>query len=88
FSAPVFVGLLALPLTFARRFARWGHRGWARYSVVTAIGFTAAFALTSAAFGQNQSLVSFGGLFQRVTLSLGLAWLTLFAAYLQRLESA
>jgi hypothetical membrane protein len=44
FGAVGFYALIAACFVFARRFATAGHRGWARYSVVTGVGFLAAFA--------------------------------------------
>lgn len=76
----MFVGLPAVCLVFARRFTGCGERRWAVYSVVTSIGFAVAFVLTSIGFSQAASLVGFGGLLQRVTLTVGWAWLTLLGA--------
>jgi Protein of unknown function (DUF998) len=82
FGVPVFLGLPAACFVFARRFAQWGERGWAVYSAATGIVFAAGFVLTSAAFGQAERLVAFGGLLQRTTLSVGWTWLTLLALHL------
>lgn len=80
FSTLVFVGLPAACLVFARRFAAWGERGWAAYSIVSCVAFVVLFVLASFGFAQTPGFVAFGGLFQRLTLSVGLAWLTLLAA--------
>ena len=69
---------------FARRFAGCGRRGWAVYSAITSVLFAVAFVLASVAFTQAESLVHFGRLFQRITLTVGWAWLTLLAVYLLR----
>jgi hypothetical protein len=84
FSALFFVGLPAACLVFARRFVGWGERGWAIYSAMTGVVFAVAFVLTSMAFGQAESLVDFGGLFQRIALIVGEGWLTLLAVHLLR----
>jgi hypothetical protein len=84
FSTPVFTALPAACLVLARRFARHHSRGWANYSVATAVGFLACFVLSSLAFRQNPALVSFGGLFQRLALIIGLCWVAAVAAHLQR----
>ena len=84
FSALVFVGLPILCLVFARRFAARGERAWAAYSVTTCVVFMVAFVLASVAFSQAASLVAYGGLFQRIALSVGWAWLTLLAIRLRR----
>jgi len=58
-------------LVFVPRFAGWAERGWAVYSVITSVLFMAAFVLASVAFSQAETLVDFGGLFQRITLTVG-----------------
>ncbi len=45
---------------------------------------TVAFVLANIGFSQAESLVDFGGLFQRITLAVGWGWLTLLAVYLLR----
>jgi hypothetical membrane protein len=81
----VFAGLPAACLVLARRFAgdpAW--RGWALYSVGTAVlmvGCFVAFAVTAAGSGPS-------GLFERLSLSLGLAWVTLLAIRLLRTGAA
>ena len=84
FSVGTFVGLPAACLVFARHFAGRGQRGWAVYSAATGLVFLAGFVLASMAFGQVEPLVAFGGLFQRATVTLGLAWLTLLTVHLRR----
>jgi hypothetical protein len=58
--------------------------GWATYSAATGVVFAVAFVLTSMAFNQVGSLVEFGGLLQRLTITVGWTWLTLLAAHLLR----
>jgi hypothetical protein len=87
FSAPVFVALPAACFVFAGRFARWGERGWAIGSVITGAAFVVGFVLASLGFGQVQSLVDFGGLFQRITIIIGWGWLSLLAVHLLRAPS-
>jgi len=83
-SLPTFVGLPIACLVLARRFAGWGQRGWARYSAATGAGFAVTFVLTSMAFNQVESLVAFGGLLQRLTITAGWTWITLLATHLLR----
>jgi hypothetical protein len=54
-----------------------------RYSAATGLFFVTGFVVTSVAFGQNERLVAYGGLFQRVTLTTGWLWLTLLALHLR-----
>ena len=82
FSALVFLGLPGACFVFGRLFARWGERNWAIYSVVTGVTFIVMFIVTSAGFGQVAGLANYAGLFQRITLTSGFAWLTLLAVYL------
>src|SRR5215204_6881540 len=83
-SLPTFVGLPIACLVLARRFAGWGQRDWAIYSAATGVVFAVAFVLTSMAFNQVESLVEFGGLLQRLAITVGWTWLTLLAAHLLR----
>ena len=81
FSAFVFLGLPIGCFVFARFFNRQGQRKWAIYSVITGIAFVVLFVITSAGFVQVEDLVNYAGLFQRITLTIGWAWLTLLAIY-------
>jgi Protein of unknown function (DUF998) len=81
FSLPAFVALPAACLVFTRRFAGLGERAWASYSAATSIIFVVAFVLAGAGFDQNVSLVDLAGLFQRIAVTSGWAWLTLLAIH-------
>jgi Protein of unknown function (DUF998) len=87
FSALFFLGLPIACFVFARLFARWGERRWAIYSVITSIAFMVMFIVTSAGFAQVAGLVNYAGLFQRITLTIGWAWLTLLAVYMLKAPS-
>ena len=77
----VFAGLPAACIVLARRFAgdpAW--RGWAAYSLGTAVvmvGCFVAFAVMASGSGP-------GGLFERLSLSVGLVWVALLAIRLLR----
>jgi hypothetical protein len=75
FSTPVFTALPAAALVLGARYARAGVPGWARYSRLTAGFFWAFFVLSSVGFGGVRALVPTGGLWQRLSLATGLAWL-------------
>jgi hypothetical protein len=79
-----FAALTAACFVFRYRFAARGERGWAFYSLMTGILFPIGIVLASAAFSQNASLVAFGGLIQRITITLGWTWLTLLAIHVLR----
>jgi hypothetical protein len=51
---------------------------------VTGVVFLVGFVLTSTAFNQAETLVEFGGLLQRATVTVGWGWLTLLAVHLLR----
>ncbi|MFG6191561.1 DUF998 domain-containing protein [Nonomuraea sp. JJY05] len=83
-----FVALIAACVAFGVGFARDRELGWAAYSVASGAGFTVAMALATVAFSQNPALVAHGGLFQRVAVIIGWAWLTLLALRLLRRRPA
>ncbi|TMR96217.1 DUF998 domain-containing protein [Nonomuraea basaltis] len=83
-SLPGFVAIPIACVVFAVRFARTREVGWVVYSAVSATGFVLADVLASMAFGQNPSLVAYGGLVQRLAVTIGWAWLTLLAVRLLR----
>jgi hypothetical protein len=73
-AIPVFLGLPAAALGCGWRSWRAGRRGFALYSAGTAITMPTAMALAGAGFGQSPRLVKLGGLFQRVAIISGFAW--------------
>jgi hypothetical membrane protein len=79
FSAFVFLGLPIACFVFARRFTEQGERGWRIYSLVTGFAFVVMFVITSIGFGQVAPLAEYAGLLQRITLTIGWAWLSLLA---------
>jgi hypothetical protein len=84
FSTPVFTALPAAMLVIARRFFRSGERGWAWYSLLSALVFLGCFVLSSVGFNQNRVLMPVGGLWQRLALVVGLGWLAALALHLRR----
>ena len=75
-AVPVFFGLPAAALASGWRSWRAGQRRFGLYSAGTAVTMLATMALAGAGFGQSPRLVNFGGLFQRVSIITGFAWLT------------
>ena len=75
-------GLPIACFVFARLFATQGKHNWAAYSRVTAIAFIIIYLIGMAGFLQVEGLVNYAGLFQRISTTIGLAWLTLFPLYL------
>ncbi|MCI2420795.1 DUF998 domain-containing protein [Saccharopolyspora sp. K220] len=86
FSTPVFTALPAACCVVGYRLARNGHRGWAVYSIGTAVAFLIFFVLAGAGFAQNAALMPIGGLLQRLTLIVGFAWLTALSISLPSLH--
>jgi hypothetical membrane protein len=75
FSTPVFTALPAAALVLGARFSRVDERTWAGYSRLTAALFWVCFGLSSAGFAGVPALVPTGGLWQRLSLVIGLGWL-------------
>ncbi|MFS8100463.1 DUF998 domain-containing protein [Lentzea alba] len=73
FAVPTFVGWPIACFVLARRFRPW-------FSITSGVLFVLMFVLTNAAFAQTPGLVEFGGLFQRLTITIGFTWLTVFGA--------
>jgi Protein of unknown function (DUF998) len=84
-AVPVFVGLPAAALAYGWRSWRTNQRTFGLCSAGTAITMLAGIVLAAAGFGQSPRLVNLGGLFQRVSIITGFAWVTaVFARMLQR----
>ncbi|WP_433009615.1 DUF998 domain-containing protein [Kribbella sp. CA-294648] len=75
FSLPAFLALAVVQVVLARG----QGRGWAIYSLLSALVFLAAFVLASAGFSQTEPLVDLAGLYQRIAVIVGFAWLTALA---------
>jgi hypothetical membrane protein len=79
FSALLFVGLPTACFVFCRRFATSGESGWAIYSILTGLGMLLTFVLAGIGFTQNPGLVNVAGVFQRLSIIIGLIWIVLLA---------
>jgi hypothetical protein len=79
-AVPVFFGLPAAALACGWRSWRAGQRRFGLYSAGTAVTTLAAMALAGAGFSQSPRLVNLGGLFQRVSIITGFAWVTALSA--------
>ncbi|MFC8917728.1 DUF998 domain-containing protein [Streptomyces sp. NPDC057116] len=75
FSLAGFLALAAACFVFALS----GAAGWTICSIASGVLFAATMALASAAFGGHQRWAHLGGLFQRVSLTIGWTWQTLLA---------
>lgn len=75
FSLPAFLALAVVQVVLARG----QGRSWAIYSLLSASVFLTADVLASAGFSHTESLVDLAGLFQRIAVIVGFAWLTALA---------
>lgn len=83
FSLLFFLGLPLACIVFAIDFFRTGHQWLALDSVLTPIGFLVLFVLAGIGFGQTPGWVEWGGLFQRLSIVIGFAWITVVALSLR-----
>ena len=90
FGIPFFLGLPIACFVFGRFFSRRGERNWMRFSQISGSGMFAVF--FAARLGLRllpiyPDLAANFGLFQRITVTIGLAWLTLLAVYMMQAPS-
>ena len=80
-AIPVFFGLPAAAASYGWRCWRAGQPpGFVIYCAATAVTMPVTMALAGAGFGQPSRLGGYGGLFQRVSIVTGFAWLTAVSA--------
>jgi hypothetical protein len=80
-AVPVFFGLPAAAACYGWRSWRAGQPpGFAICCAATAVTMPVTMALAGAGFGQPSRLGRYGGLFQRVSIVTGFAWLTAVSA--------
>lgn len=85
FGIPFFLGLPIACIVFARFFARQGERSWSRYSLLSGIGMFAVFFIARLGFRllpTYPALAANFGLLQRIVITIGFAWLTLWALHM------
>jgi len=85
FSLLLFLGLPLACFVLCRRFFKVGKRGWAVYSLLAGIGMLVAFALASQGFTHKATnLVAVAGVFQRLSIAIGLTWVAALAFWLMQ----
>jgi hypothetical protein len=82
FSLLVFIFLPWACFTFRKRFIKTNKQGWAIYSGLTGFAMIVTFVLASMGFKQVALFVNFAGLFQRLCILTGLAWITSLSIHL------
>jgi hypothetical membrane protein len=90
FGIPFFLGLPIACFVFARFFTRRGEHNWAWYSRLSGIGMLAVFIVARLGFRllpMYPELAANFGLLQRITVTIGLTWLTLLAVYMLNVQA-
>ena len=83
FGVPVFLGLPITSAVCARYFARNGQRGWVAYSALSGSAMFAVFVVARLSLRPGfDEMAGLFGLFQRIALTIGWAWLTLLAVHM------
>ena len=80
FSTPVFLCLPAAAFVYARAFRRSGRPGWSVLSLVAGLAQLAIFVIAAVGFDQQAGWKEWAGLFQRVSLIVGLGWFSMLCA--------
>jgi hypothetical protein len=80
FSLPAFLAIAVVQIVLSRHHGR----AWFWYSLLSATAFLTCFVLAGAGFNQTAGLVKVGGLFQRLAVTTGWAWMAALAARLIR----
>ena len=81
FSMLVFICLPWACFVFRRYFMDKGMRGWSMYSAITGFSMLATFIMASMGFKQVPEFVHYAGLFQRLCISIGWAWMMLLSLH-------
>jgi hypothetical protein len=84
----VFICLPAACFVFRKQFIKKGESKWAGYSGFTGFAVPVAFILAAIGFKQVACFVSFAGVFQRITLIIGFAWIAILPFYFFRNTSS
>jgi hypothetical membrane protein len=79
FSMLWFLGMPSACFVLSRRFFIRGKRQWAVYSLLNGLAMLVSFGLAGAGFKQSPGLVEIAGVFQRLSVSFGLAWISLLS---------
>jgi hypothetical protein len=81
FSMFLFAGLPAASFVFASRFAARREHILAMYSRIAGVAMIITFILAATGFNQTPGFVRIAGLFQRVSIAIGMTWLSSLAIH-------
>ena len=88
FFAAFIFGLPLACFVMVQIFNDQRERNWALYSKLTAVAFIMVYLLAMAGFLQVPGLVDYAGLLQRISIIIGLTWMTILPIYLLKHPSA
>lgn len=86
FSSFFFLGFPFAAYKYCRYFLKFKNVSWAIYSFISIILFVCFFVFSSLGFGQIHGFVNFGGLFQRISISVVWCWMTILAIQMLKNE--
>jgi hypothetical protein len=84
FSTFWFLGLPAACSVLAVRFFTISEPGWAVYSLLSGLGMIACFVVASMGFLQRPGFVDVAGIYQRLSATTGILWVSLIAIHAAR----
>jgi hypothetical protein len=84
FAASTFLVLPASSFVMARQFCQWRQTGWAIYSLLSGIGSLLFFFLLAHAIDLTDGVGGYAGLYERISIVIGLGWLSILAVKLLR----
>ena len=85
-AIPVFAGIPAAALICASSAARRRESRWAAYCAGSALGMNGMSVLFAMAFSGEPRLAPHGGVFQRLSIGIGFAWLSALSLRALRLK--
>lgn len=88
FAVSGFLILSAGCFSFARQFRQEGNIIWWLYSLASGIGILVFLLLTDIALGHVRGLKGYDGLFERISIIVGLGWLSVLSVKLLRTSHA
>jgi len=84
FAGSTFCILPASSFVMACQFCKWQQKGWAIYSVISGMGALFFFFLLANAIDQSHGSIGYAGLYERISIVIGLGWLSVLAMKLLR----